>query len=87
VLVHLAVEHALELKLTHLRFDGWRLAIQLVEGGLITFGLGHLQQLQRIAYGVAGTVELTQFLRQMGALAAQFLGALGLRPDVGNFKL
>jgi hypothetical protein len=87
VLVHLAIEHALELKLAHLRFYRGRLTIQLIEGGLIAFRFGHLQQLQCIAYGVAGAVELAQFLRQMRTFTAQFLGSLGLGPDVRDFQL
>jgi hypothetical protein len=81
VRIHLAAEHPLELELAHLRFDGRQLALDVAGDGLVVIGLGEREQLDGIVDGRGGAVQLLDLGGELGALAAQLLGALGLGPD------
>jgi hypothetical protein len=87
VRVHLATEHALELELAHGRLEAGALLLELCRGALVALGLGHREQLERVARAVAGAVEFADGLGEADAFLAQFLGTLGLGPDLRVLEL
>jgi hypothetical protein len=86
VRVHLAAEHALEFELAHLALYGRQLALHFAGGRLVVLGFGELQQLDGIPYRAAGGVDLFDFAGELGPLAAELLGLVGLLPDGGVFE-
>jgi prepilin-type processing-associated H-X9-DG protein len=56
-------------------------------GAFVVFFDGHVEQVAAVAQAVGQFVQGFDDLRQHGALAAQFLGVLGLVPDGGVFQL
>jgi hypothetical protein len=81
VRIHLAAEHALQFELAQLRLDGRQLAFDVAGDRLVVVGLGKREQLDGIVDGRGRAVQLLDLGGELGALAAEFLGALGLRPD------
>jgi hypothetical protein len=81
VLIHLAAEHAAELELAHAAFKAGDLGFDLLGRGFIVLGFGKLQELAGIAYRGECRIQILQFARELGALAPEGLGALGVTPD------
>jgi hypothetical protein len=81
VRVHLAAEHPLQLELADLRLDGGQLALDVARDRLVVIGLGEREQLDGVVDGRGRAVQLLDLGGELGALAAEFLGALGLGPD------
>jgi len=79
--IHLAAEHALQLELAQLRLDGRQLALDVAGDRFVVIGLGEREQLDGVVDGRGGAVQLLDLGGELGALAAEFLGALGLGPD------
>jgi hypothetical protein len=72
---------------THLGFEGCRLALDVARGGFVVLAFGELQQLVGVRDGFRGGIELGELGAQARALAAQLLGLVGLVPDGGVFEL
>jgi hypothetical protein len=87
VRIHLAAKHALELKGTHARFQPGQLPLHLGNRRRIGFGLGQLQQFQRVGNAGLGPVQLRQLGFQARALATEFLRAIRFSPDLGLLKV
>jgi hypothetical protein len=81
VRVHLAAEHALELKVAHLRFQTLGIALDVARRALVALALGQIQQLGRILDPLDRPLDLRDLGGQARALAPQGLRALGRRPD------
>jgi hypothetical protein len=81
VRVHLAAEHALELKAAHVRFQALRVALDVLRGGFIGLLHGQLEKLSGIADALGGALDLADVAAQPGALATKLLGTGGVRPD------
>ena len=84
--VHLAAEHAAELQ----PFENLAQAVQfdddIVDGALVVFFDGHVEQVARIGQTAFELVEGLDHLRQHGALTPQILGVFGFVPDVRVFE-
>jgi len=76
--IHLATEHALEFEFAHLRFELRRFAFDIGGGIRVVFRLGQVQQFSGVGQRAPGAVQLTQFLRESRAFAAEFLRPVGL---------
>jgi hypothetical protein len=87
VRIHLAAEHALQLEVPHLAFEGGRVTLDVARGRFVVLALGQLQQLFGIGDALASGVELGELRRQARPFAAQLLGLVGLVPDAGVFQL
>ncbi len=85
--VHLAAEHATELKLGEGLFQGLQLGLDVADGAFITFLDSHVEQVLAVGQAIGQLVQGLDDLRQHGALAAQGLGVLGLVPDGSVFQL
>jgi len=85
--VHLAAEHATELKLGEGLFQGLQLGLDVADGAFITFLDSHVEQVLAVGQAIGQLVQGLDDLRQHGALAAQGLGVLGLVPDGCVFQL
>src|SRR5690606_26040834 len=85
--VHLAREHARELQALDVLFQLVQFLLDVGDAGGIVFLGEQLQQFLGVIQGAAQLVEGADGFAQPGALAAQFLGALGIVPDIGNFQL
>jgi hypothetical protein len=85
--VHLAAKHALELELAHSGFELAGIAFDVARRRLIVLALCQLEQLRRVADGVAGAIEFGKLADQPRALAPEFLGAFGRAPDAGILQL
>ncbi len=83
VRVHLAREHAPELELVDLLAHAFDVGLDGARRRLVLFALGQLEQLAGLAEARAQLVEHVDDALELGAFAAEFLGALGLGPDGG----
>jgi hypothetical protein len=81
VRVHLAAKHALELQPADVAFEPLGVLADVLGGGLVTFALGQLQQLRRIADALGGAIDFRDVGGQAGALLPELLRPLRLRPD------
>jgi hypothetical protein len=79
--VHLAAEHALELKPAHARLERTGLALDIARGGLIVLALGQLEQLRGVTDGGIGLVQLLQICSEARTFTAELLGAIRSAPD------
>ena len=87
VLIHLATEHAAELKALEALLQLRELGGHVGDGAFVTLLDRHLQQFGGIVQAGTQVVQRTDDVRQGCALAAQILGPLGLVPDAGVFQL
>jgi hypothetical protein len=87
VRIHLPAEHAREFELAYLGLQPFGIALDLTSGGFVALELGELEQLRGIAQPAACAIELLELRGQARALAAEFLGALGIAPDGRIFQL
>jgi hypothetical protein len=86
VRVHLAAEHALEFELADLGLHRGQIALDLAGGGFVVFGLGKLEEFDRVADRVGRAVDFAEFAGELGAFAAELLGLVGLLPDRRVFE-
>jgi hypothetical protein len=87
VRVHLAREHALEFELLHLGVDAAEVGLDRARGAFVVLGLREVEQLAGLGQSVAQLVEGRDDGVELGALAPEFLRALGLLPDRRVFQL
>jgi hypothetical protein len=87
VRIHLAAEHALQLEVSHLAFEGSRIALDVARGRFVVLALGQLQQLLGVGDALARRVELGELDRQARPFATQLLRLVRLVPDTGVFQL
>ncbi|MNO87252.1 hypothetical protein D3C76_786710 [compost metagenome] len=85
--VHLAAEHAAEFQLLEDLAQAFDFAGDVVDGALVVFLDGHVQQVAGIGQAAGEFVEGLDDLRQGGALAAQVLCVFGVVPDGRVFQL
>ena len=81
-----AAEHAAELQGFQRRTQALNLGSHIVDSGLVFFFSRHFQQVAGIAQTAAHFIQGIDDLRQLGALATQILGVLGIVPDVWVFQ-
>jgi hypothetical protein len=86
VRVHLAAEHAPQLKTAHLALEKMGVRLDVARRGLVGLALGHGEDLNRIVDGLGDAVELLDLPRQARAFASELLRPLGLRPQLRIFE-
>jgi hypothetical protein len=79
--VHLATEHAFELEPAHLAFEPLRIASDVLGGDLVALTFGQLQELRGVGDAVGRAIDFGDVSGETGALLAELLRALRLRPD------
>jgi hypothetical protein len=87
VRVHLAVEHALQLELTHVGFEAGGLPGDVVGGALVVFRFRQVQQLTGIGDAADGLINGLELAGQPRPLLAQLLGLGRVLPDLRIFEL
>jgi hypothetical protein len=87
VRVHLAREHALELEFLDVALEARGVRGDVADRRGFGLGLGELEQLERAVDPVANAVEAAGQRLELGAFAAERLGALGCVPDPGVLEL
>ncbi len=85
--VHLASKHALELEAADLALEPLRILLDVPRRGLVTLGLGEIQELGRIGDTFGGAVDLGEVGTETRALPPELLRPIGLRPDGRVFEL
>jgi hypothetical protein len=85
--IHLAVEHALQLKLAHAGFQARGVTLDVLRGALVVLAFRELQELCGIGDGLGGAVELFELGGELRALAAELTGLVGVLPDGRIFQL
>ena len=79
------MEHPAEFQLRELGFGGFQIGLHGQDGVVVVFGAAHFEQLGAVADHGADLVDHQHHVFQLFALAAQFLGALGVIPDIRVF--
>jgi hypothetical protein len=87
VRIHFAAEHASQLEVAHLTFKTHGVRLDIARGRCVRFTLRHREDFARVGDVFRQPVEFVNLSREARALAAQFLGALGLRPQLWVFQL
>jgi hypothetical protein len=85
VRIHLARKHALKLESFDFRVEPQRIRLDFSCGAVVPLGGGEFEQLARIRETAGQLVETVHDLFELGALAAEFLGAFGRIPDARLF--
>ena len=80
--IHLAGEHAHEFEARDPLIQRRHVAFQFGEGGAIILGLDQLQQVRRVGPFLAERIEFADRGLQPRTLAAEFLRAFRLVPDL-----
>jgi hypothetical protein len=81
------VEHALELELSHAAFEADGVFLDVCGGALVVLALGELEQLGGVGDGFGGAIQLFELRGELGALATQLAGLVGVLPDGRVFQL
>jgi hypothetical protein len=79
--VHLAREHSLELELLDVLFDGTKVALDLLNGGIVVLLDGKRQELRSIADCCRDAIQRRNDLLEPRALLAQLLRSVRRIPD------
>jgi hypothetical protein len=87
VLVHFAAEHATEFQFLQQLAQTLDLSGNVIDGALVFFFGGHLQQILGVGKAGRHVVEGVDDLRQLRAFAAKVLSVLGVVPDSRIFEL
>jgi hypothetical protein len=85
--VHFAAEHALELQCAHAAFQPGQLALHFGDRLGIGLRFGQFQQFQRIGDAGLGCIQLRKLGLEARTLAAEFLSAVRLAPDLGLLQV
>jgi hypothetical protein len=81
VRVHLAGEHALELELRNVPLEARDVLLDGPDRAFVGLRLGEFEQLTGLGQAAVEAIERADDRLELGALAAEFLGALRVLPD------
>ena len=81
------MKHALQLELAHTAFQAHGIPFDVRGGGFVVLAFGEVEELRGVGDGFRGAVQLLELGGELGALATELAGLLGVLPDGRVFQL